>query len=303
MTDFDIVIVNYKSAAHTVKCVESVHRVARADGLSARIFVVNNGDDAGALDSGVAAAGGAEVIHSPSNIGFGAASNLGAKGGDAPLIFFLNPDARLEPGALRQCLSFLDSSDSVGVGIVGPELSDANGQLVASCSRLPTAADLILRSTGAHVVFKSLDYPYLSLAKHQASGHIGQVMGAAMVVRRALFTALGGFDPAFFLYYEDVDLCARAAAMGAGCYYLKEAKAIHIGRASSSQDTGMTLALHVRSRLIYARRHFGPVAYAALLATCWLIEFPLRLARTFAGNGSPRAVLRAYRILSWPSAS
>jgi N-acetylglucosaminyl-diphospho-decaprenol L-rhamnosyltransferase len=198
----------------------------------------------------------------------------------------------------------LDSPASGGVGVVGPELCDANGQVVPSCSRLPTAADLILRSAGAHVLFKNFDYPYLPLSKHAASGIVGQVMGAAMAVRRSLFATLGGFDPAYFLYYEDVDLCARAKNIGASCYYLKEAKAIHIGRASSSHDTGMALALHVRSRLTYARRHFGVLAYITLLATCWLIEFPLRLARTLAGGpGSPRAVLRAYRLLSWPSAS
>lgn len=293
MTDFDIVIVNYKSAAHTFECVKTAHRVVANDGVTTRIVVVNNADDAAALDAAVDAAGGATVIHSPENVGFGVASNMGAQRGDARYLLFLNPDARLETGALRAMRAFLDDPRNANIGVVGPEIHDGSGRLVRSSSRIPTACDLLLRSIGAHVLFPGRGYPFLPLKAHHVSGIVGQVMGAALVIRRPLFEALGGFDPAFFLYYEDVDLCARAAVRGWGCYYLKDARAIHIGRASSSQDPAATLALHVRSRIIYARKHFGRGVSAILSAVCRFIEFPLRLLR---GNFG---VMAAYRNLPW----
>lgn len=294
MTDFDIVIVNYKSAAHTFECVKTAHRVAASDGVTVRIIVVNNADDSVALDAAINAAGGATVIHNAANVGFGVASNAGSQQGDARFLLFLNPDARLEAGALRTVRAFLNDPKNSNVGIVGPEIHDGEGHLVRSSSRIPTASDLILRSVGAHVLFPHRGYPFLPLKAHKVSGVVGQVMGAVLIIRRPLFEALGGFDPAFFLYYEDVDLCARAAARGSACYYLKDAHAIHIGRASSSQDPSATLALHVRSRIIYARKHFGRGASAILSAVCRFIEFPLRLLR-----GHPRSVIAAYQNLPW----
>lgn len=293
MTDFDIVIVNYKSASHTFECVKSVHRIAASDGMAVRVTVVNNADDSVALDAAIDAAGGATVIHNPENVGFGVASNIGARSGAARFLLFLNPDARLEPGALRAMGAVLDDPNNAHIGVVGPEIHDGNGRLVRSSSRIPTACDLILRSIGAHVLFPNRGYPFLSLKVHRTSGVVGQVMGAALVIRRSLFEALGGFDPAFFLYYEDVDLCARAAAQGFACYYLKDAHAIHIGRVSSSQDPAATLALHASSRILYARKHFGKGASAILSAVCRFIEFPLRLLR-----GEPN-VAAAYRKLPW----
>ncbi len=294
MNDFDVVIVNYRSATHTFACVESVHRVAMRDGISARVIVVNNADDAGLIEAGVEKAGGATIIHSSTNVGFGVASNLGAQRGDAPLVFFLNPDARLEAGSLRAIKDFLTNTAHAHVGIVGPAIHDDRGQLTRSSSRIPSAFDLMLRSMGAHVLFPRRGYPYLPLADHKKSVAVGQVMGAALVIRRSLFTALGGFDPAFFLYYEDVDLCARAATAGFSCYYLAEAHAIHIGRASSAQDPGATLALHLRSRILYARKHFGGGGAIILSAVCRFIELPLRFLR-----GNLRSVIAAYRQLPW----
>lgn len=294
MTDFDVVIVNYKSAAHTFECVKSVHSVAASDAVTVHVTVVNNADDSVALDAAVGAAGGAVVVHNAENVGFGVASNAGARQGDARYLLFLNPDARLAVGALQAMRAFLDDPKNTNVGIVGPEIRDGNGRLVRSSSRIPTACDLILRSIGAHVLFPNRGYPFLPLKAHQASGVVGQVMGAALVVRRPLFDALGGFDPDFFLYYEDVDLCARAAARGSACYYLKNAHAIHIGRASSSQNPTATLALHVRSRILYVRKHFGRGASAILSAVCRFIEFPLRILL-----GNSRAVIAAYRNLPW----
>src|SRR5687767_3172132 len=100
MASVDIVIVNYRSAAHTAACVAAAHDVARRDGVAVHIIVVNNGDDAAALEQSVP---GAICVHNPDNRGFAVACNMGARLGTGEYILFLNPDARLLPGCLSIC--------------------------------------------------------------------------------------------------------------------------------------------------------------------------------------------------------
>ena len=303
MADVDVVIVNYKSADHTARCVAAVHAVAAADGFDAQAIVVNNADAPALLDAAVAASGGALVLHNAANAGFGAACNQGAARGTAPYILILNPDATLEPGALRRCRDFLADPANAAFGIVGPEIVDSTGIVVPSCSALPTPLDLLVRTAGLHLILPTYGYPYLSAADHALSRPVGQVMGAALMIRRDLFAALQGFDDAFFLYYEDVDLCARAQSKGQGSYYLKEARVRHVGAGSSSQASGMALALHIASRGIYARRHFGRVWQAAILLAAVAIELPARLVRCLAKGRDIGMVLEAYRLLMQSAAS
>lgn len=301
MTDVDIVIVNYKSAAHTVKCVEAVHAVAREDGVAVQVAVVNNGDDILDFEAEVHRAGDAEIVTNPANLGFGAASNIGAQLGTAPFVLFLNPDALLHPGSLHAFTSFLNDPNNAEIGIAGPEIRDANGSVVPSCSRLPSRLDLVIRSIGFHILPRAgSGYPYMSLDEHAESHAVGQVMGAALMIRRSLYEQLHGFDERFFLYYEDVDISARAHDLGMQSYYLRDACVTHAGRISSSQDTGFSLALHIRSRLTYASLHYGRLYQFALLLVCALIEFPARLLQAMLGRSAvgARGVLRAYWLLA-----
>jgi GT2 family glycosyltransferase len=293
MSDVDVVIVNYRSAAHTAACVDAALKVARGDGVGVNLIVVNNGDAAADLEALVAPQGPVTFIHNAGNLGFGAACNTGAAPGSARYVLFLNPDALVRPGYFSTMIAFMDDPANAKVGIAGPAIEKEDGAIAQTCSPLPDMPALLTRSIG-------LSRGFLSAQAHARSGAVGQVMGAVLLIRRALFDDLGGFDKRFFLYYEDVDLCARAAAKGYLTYYLTTARAFHAGRVSSSQDTGMALALFLRSRFTYARLHFGAAAEAIVVATSFLAELPLRLLRTFFGGQSitGMAVLRAYRLLS-----
>lgn len=299
MPDIDVVIVNYMSADHTARCVRAALQVASNDGVNIEVIVINNGDADTSFEQVIKTIGNVTVVTNSTNVGFGAACNQGTLLGTAATILFLNPDATLQPAALKTCVEVFRNPNNADLGIIGPEITSGTGHLVRSCSRLPTLSDLFLRSVGAHAFFHNTGYPFLPLAAHKKSGEVGQVMGAALFIRRSVFQALGGFDERFFLYYEDVDLCARARALGAKRYYLKDSRVIHIGRASSSQDTGLALALHIRSRLTYAHLHFGNVSRALLTVATLLMEFPLRLFQALLGRGviGKRNVLRAYRLL------
>lgn len=299
MSEIDIVIVNYMSAAHTLNCVKAAFDVAASDDVRAQIIVIDNGDEDDAFEKELLAFKDVILERNTANIGFGAACNQGAALGTADVILFLNPDATLLPFALSRCLEFLRKSGNETVGVVGPEITDEVGNLIPSCSRLPTRKDIFFRSIGLHVFFRKAGYPFLSLAAHAESGHVGQVMGAALFIRRSLFQSLGGFDRRFFLYYDDVDLSARVHAKNSSCYFLKDARITHIGRASSSRNPGVSLALHIHSRITYARIHFGRAFQIFIALSSILIELPLRLFQALGGGGVVgwRGILKAYRLL------
>ena len=294
VADVDIVIVNYRSLDHTPSCVEAIHDVAAEDGVTVNIIVVNNGDETEALRDAVQTAGGAQIVEPGRNLGFAAGCNLGARQGTAPALLFLNPDATPLPGAFRQLLARLEAFE-----LTAPALLGTDGQLSASCSRTPTATDLLARTLGLHRLFNTLDYPYMPLAAHAESGPVDQAMGAALMIRRQIFEQLGGFDERFFVYYEDVDLCARAKAAGATLYYARDAQVVHAGQGSSSQDRPAATALHMRSRLSYMGKHFGSLWQAVLAAAILLGELPLRLLAALFGSGGsrPSGVLRTAQLL------
>lgn len=300
MTDVDVVIVNYKSAAHTLKCISAVREVARQESMVVEVFVINNGDDSMSLEGDARDAGATRVMTNGENLGFGAASNMGASLGKAPLIYFLNPDAVVGANSLKPLASFLRDPKNSEFAIVGPEIRDAPGSVVPSCSRRPSLLNLISRTIGLHRLNVGAGYPYLSLEDHAKSREVGQVMGAALMIRRVVFEEVNGFDERLFLYYEDVDLSARVSDRGFRSYYLKSAWVTHVGRASSSQNTGLSLALHIRSRITYAGLHFGLLGKTALLMACALFELPIRLLRAMLGKGevSLSGVFRAYSLLA-----
>jgi N-acetylglucosaminyl-diphospho-decaprenol L-rhamnosyltransferase len=300
MTDVDVVIVNYKSAAHTVKCVRAVFDAARKGNLDARVFVINNGDESPTFGSDVQAVGKVDIVTNAANIGFGAACNLGASRGNSPAIYFLNPDAVVDEGSLAPMVTFLNDPQNINIGIVGPEIRNSAGAVVVSCSRLPSLTDLMLRTIGWHRTGGVGGYPYLSLQEHGQSRAVGQVMGAALMIRRSVFEEINGFDERLFLYYEDADLSSRVYGLGYQSHYLKDVWVTHIGRVSSSQNTGVSLALHIRSRVTYANLHFGNLGKVSLAAVCVAIEFPVRMLQAMLGKGvvGLGGVLRAYRLLA-----
>lgn len=134
---------------------------------------------------------------------------------------------------------------------------------------------------------------------HRDSRPVDQVMGAFFLMPRPLFEQLGGFDERFFLYFEDVDFAWRAQASGRPCHFLAEVTAFHKGGGTSEQVKPERIFYCLRSRIIYARKHFGWGRAAALTAVTILAEPLSRLALAVA-SGRPSVVvdtIKAYRLL------
>jgi N-acetylglucosaminyl-diphospho-decaprenol L-rhamnosyltransferase len=248
----DAVIVSYCSAATLRGCVEPL---AAMPGVN--VIVVDNAspDDSVETISDLQV----EIERSPRNGGFSYGCNRGAARGGAPLLLFLNPDARID-GAAVEALTGALATDTTAA-LVGPRIIEDDGELAWSQRRFPR-----LRSTFAQALFLHRLLPRAAwtdelIREPAAYGRAESpdwVSGACMLVRRDVFEAVGGFDERFFLYCEDTDLCKRIRDAGHTIRFESAAEIHHVGGASSG--VGETRAIAARSRVQYARKHLKPLA-------------------------------------------
>lgn len=296
-----VVIVNWNTGEYLRECLTSIGQ-ADLDGVAvSRVTVVDNASSDDSARGLQAVTYPLDVIHNSDNVGFAAACNQGAAGSEADYLLFLNPDTRLFPGTLATVAQFMESEDSTGVGICGVEIVDGEGRPEVSCARFPDLRVFFGRITGLDALFPRIFPSYhLTSAELSESRLVDQVIGAFFFVRRELFSRLGGFDPRYFMYFEEVDFALRARRSGVRSYFLKEASAFHAANVSSDQVRGPRLYYSLRSRILFAGRHWPPWKAAALVALTFTLEPVARLTRAALGRnrGELAAVADGYRLLT-----
>src|SRR5262249_6098651 len=157
----------------------------------------------GSLDAARARWPWLRVVETGANLGFAGGANRGAAAAHGEVVVFLNPDARVEPGALRTLTDTLLALPTAG--IAGRGLLHPDGRWQPAAARFSPVRHLLLDTTPGRLLERRRHEPHT----------VDWVYGTFMAVRRDLFRQLGGFDAAYFLYGEDMDLCHRAARLGA----------------------------------------------------------------------------------------
>jgi GT2 family glycosyltransferase len=250
----DIVIVNWNAGSQLRECVDSV--LEFGGDVVARLIVIDNGSSDGSADA-VEGLPGVDVLRTGKNLGFAAACNVGASKGQSPYILFLNPDTRVEPGSLSVPLSFMQAAKNAQVGICGIRLVDDDGKVSRTCARFPTPGRLVASALGLNKLLGFRDTGMLMRSwNHQQTSLVDQVIGAFFFVRRSMFEAHRGFDERFFVYFEEVDLSLRVKRAGWESWYVAQAQAFHAGGGTSRQIKARRLFYSLRSRLLYAFKHF-----------------------------------------------
>jgi GT2 family glycosyltransferase len=274
----DVVIVNWNTGDCLHNCLSSLS-VAGAGISVGRSVVVDNASSDGSIEH-LPDLPHLVVVRNSQNVGFAAACNQGARLGSAPYVLFLNPDTLLLPDTLRSVLAFMESPDGTPYGICGGSVLQADGTPGLSASRFPTLANVVMSTPRLERLVPSWVPPrHMAANELAASQPVDQVIGAFFVVRRSLFDRLEGFDERYFLYYEEVDFCYRAASVGASTYLLSDAKLYHIGNVSAKRSGGLALFQSVRSRTVYAIRHWARRDVFALVAFTLMLELPARVLR------------------------
>jgi GT2 family glycosyltransferase len=241
---FAVVIVTYNSAAVLPGCLD------RLPPGTPVVVVDNASDDSSAA---IAAAHGATVLRQDRNLGFGTACNRGAAAVPGADLLFLNPDARPEPGALERLAATLAAFPDAGA--VGPLLHGDDGR-----PGLRDGSPLHDRPAGPPLPSPvgPCCWPLLT--------------GAALLVRRAAFDALGGFDEAIFLYHEDDDLSLRLRQAGWSLIVEPGARVFHEPARSSPRRFAAIRVreAHAARALLYVTtKHGRPLDLARLRRKTW----------------------------------
>lgn len=230
-----------------------------ASALHLDIVVVDTGSADGTADAVAAAWPEVRVLRLV-NTGFARAANAGMRVARGPAVVVANADVRFEPGALDALVGALDRDP--GLGAVGPAVRYPDGALQASARRRPGTVTAVAHALlgrwlpenrwTVHYHGRDLDP---SLPRD-----VDWLSGCAVLLRRAAVEPLGGFDPGYFLYVEDVDLAERLRAAGWRLRYEPAARVRHRVGASTARARGAALRHHARSLDRYlAARMSGPV--------------------------------------------
>lgn len=248
--DVDAILVAYHSGDDLVPACESA-LAAGAGGL----IVVDNSPAEGATKAVRARFPGARVEESDENVGFARAVNRGLELSRSPRILLLNPDARLEPGAVRALGAALDLHPRAAAA--GPRIERPDGRLELSANRtMSPLGDLGIKvleglySRGPDSVRRWVEGRY----SHPRS--VRSLSAACMLLRRRALDEVDGFDERFFLYAEDVDLSLRLRRAGWELRFVPAARARHVGGGSGHPDPeAVERAWRASQAAYYAKHH------------------------------------------------
>lgn len=292
-----IVIVNWNSGRLLRECLESVRNDASESLV--QIIVVDNDSSDSSL-TGLPDDSRLSIVRSNENVGFGRACNLGARQSSSEFILFLNPDCTIQTGLIDSISKTLGKESHRRDAVLGIALTDSAGRIQRHCARRPTASTMVFDAVGLSKLFPRLFHGMIMEEfDHLTSRQVDHVIGGFYLVRRKVFDMVGGFDEAFFLFLEDLDLSCRIKDEGWGIWYSAEHSAHHEGGGTTRQIKARRLFYSVESRLLFAKKRLGRVAYTMVVGASLFVEPLSRLLQSLLrlDRGSARETLIAFRMV------
>jgi O-antigen biosynthesis protein len=250
-----IVIVHFKVPDFLMRALHSLHQALLFD--QSEVIIVDNAsmDDSKQRITGEFPE--IKWIDLKSNIGFGKACNVGAKSATGTYLLFINPDTLVSQNTLSESIRLLRARPDVG--LMGPEILNPDGTLQVSCRRsFPTPAVAFYRLAGLSRIFpKSRKFGQynLSYLDPKQECEVDAVSGSFMFMPRALFQDIGGFDEAFFMYGEDLDICYRVKEKGYKVWYNPRTQIVHFKGRSSSKQSFQSRKAWYEAMLIFSRKY------------------------------------------------
>lgn len=254
--DVTIVIVNYHSSLLIADCIKSIEKFSK--GFSYEIIVVDNNSESDLSEILNKNKERCTIVNLPQNVGFGRANNAGFKEARGRYLLCLNPDTLLLNNAIGILVKFMDSHPEAAA--CGANLFNSDMQPTLSFRRTLPGFGWELnellnikpekKKYGSNRIFNNTGQPL----------EVGYITGADLMLRREVIEMLGGFDPRFFLYYEETDLCARIRKAGGKIFSVPEAKIQHLEGGSFDTENGISLSRVERTecgRRVYYRIHFN----------------------------------------------
>jgi hypothetical protein len=241
-------------------------------GPTAVAIVVDNASTDGSADAIQAAYPQAKVISLELNLGFGRANNAGLDASNSEFLLLLNPDVILQESCVTRLTEFL--VDHPDAAAAGPRLERPDGRLDLAARRaFPTPESAFFRLTGLSRLFpNSPRFNRYNLGNLQADAihEMDAGTAACLMLRRSAIDKVGFFDPDFFMYGEDLDLCYRLRSAGWKIYFVPTAAAVHVKGTSTRQATSKMLYEFHRAMWIFHRKHYAASLPGIVNGFIWL---------------------------------
>lgn len=299
-TQLTVIILNYRTAALTIKCLSSM--VDEIDDAVLVLVVDNNSGDNSCekIQESINSNNWGDwcrLVPSSENHGFAAGMNIGIRSAEAEAYVLLNSDTLIRPGIFTALRSALKRNPDAG--LIAPGLENIAGDIEQNTFRYVTPVYEFMRAASTGPI-SSLLAKYDVVIKPDNKPFEPQWVGfACVVVRKEVIDQVGLLDEKFFMYFEDVDYCRRVQNQGWAVLYWPEARIVHFGGGSS----GVTKKSNLRSRApqyyyearaYYFKKHYGVHGFigANLL---WTAGRCISLLREILGNKNP--TLREYESL------
>lgn len=290
-----VAIVTHETRDEVLGCLASL-----ASGEADEIVVADTGSTDGSVRAVRDAYPDVRVLEL-ANAGFGRAANAAVRVTSSPVAVIVNADVRFLPGSVRRLARELEDDPSLAAA--GPAVRYPDGRHQASARRIPD-----LRTAVGHAALGRV-WPdnrwtrryRVADADRAAPRDPDWLSGCALAVRRQAFDDVGGFDPGYHLYVEDVDLAVRLRRAGWSLRYQPAANVIHRVGASTATKRGRALVCHARSLDRYVGRHHDGVVWrlvrpvvagglAAGVALTWVWERTLGAGHSTTGERADRSV-------------
>lgn len=278
--DLSVILVNWNTRDALSRCLASLQEAT--DGLDCEIVVVDNASSDGSVEMVRAAFPRVQLFANSENLNYAAGSNQAIEAATGARLLLLNPDTEVRQPALRLLLQTLDAHPEAAAA--APALIYPDGRLQASVRRFPSPAVLAGELTFLNRILPVLPR-YRQLPPQDSISEVEQPMTSALLVRRQAFEAVGLFDPAFPLYFNDVDWCFRCRRAGWKILYQPGARVLHELGASTRQVRAEAILLSHAGLERFYMKHYGEKLHPLLMRLMlMLIRFSGRLRAAIAAG-------------------
>ena len=293
--DVSVVIVSYNTAALTERCIDSLMTEVRD--ATFEVIVLDNASSDGSSERIRTRFPGVRLMTSPTNVGFARGVNLAASVANGEFLLLLNPDTEVLGGAVQSLVAFARAHPRHG--IYGGRTFAPDGSVdPRSCWGRPTLWSFFCFASGLRTAFARsplFDPESLGRWERDSVREVPVVTGCLCLVHRDVWRQLGGFDPRYFMYGEDTDLCLRAGSLGWRPVITPTAEITHVVGASSATRLDKKIMV-MRGKATLARRHFpgvrARIAVTLLAAGAALRGLAPTLGRASESRTSWREVWR-----------
>lgn len=262
--DLSFIIASWNARDHLSACLDTL--TAELSDRRAEIIVVDNNSTDGSPEMVGERFPHVRLIRNDENLGFAKANNIGIRQSTGKYIVLVNSDVKVLEDCIDRMMSYLDND--ADVGMIGPKILGADGNVQRSCMGFPTLWNSFCRALALDAIFpksKLLGGNMLTFFQHDALCDVDVINGCIWMVRRDALNEVGLLDENFFMYGEDIDWCKRFWDGGWRVLFCPEAEAVHYGGASSSNDPVRFYIEMVRAGLQYWEKHHGRFSRFAFL--------------------------------------